>query len=237
MAAARRRMRRRTATVMTVAQTAYGKVRGTEIADGVLAWRGIPYAAPPVGELRLRPPRPPRAVERHQGRPRVREPVAAAGPRRRSRRGPPQPPMAEDCLYLNVTAPAGALSTGARQAARCCCGSTAAASRWATAPTRRATARRSRGAMDWSWSPSTTGSARSASSTSPVSGRPGRSACTTRSRRCAGPGRTSRRSAATRSRSPSTGCRRAASRSPTCWPRRSPRASSGGPRSQAAATT
>ena len=44
---------------MTVTQTACGKVRGAEIADGVLAWRGIPYAAPPAGELRLRPPRPP----------------------------------------------------------------------------------------------------------------------------------------------------------------------------------
>ena len=44
---------------MTVTQTAYGKVRGAEIADGILAWRGIPYAAPPTGELRLRPPRPP----------------------------------------------------------------------------------------------------------------------------------------------------------------------------------
>ena len=44
---------------MTVAQTRHGKVRGTEIADGVLAWRGIPYAKPPVGELRFRPPEPP----------------------------------------------------------------------------------------------------------------------------------------------------------------------------------
>ena len=78
---------------MTVTQTAYGKVRGAEIADGILAWRGIPYAAPPTGELRLRPPQPPPSVERHQGRPRVREPVAAAGPvaispGRRSRRWP-----------------------------------------------------------------------------------------------------------------------------------------------------
>src|SRR6201999_2427869 len=44
---------------MTVVETAYGKILGTEIADGVLAWRGIPYAAPPTGDLRLRPPRPP----------------------------------------------------------------------------------------------------------------------------------------------------------------------------------
>ena len=39
---------------MTVAETQYGKVRGAEIADGVLAWRGIPYARPPIGALRFR---------------------------------------------------------------------------------------------------------------------------------------------------------------------------------------
>ena len=43
----------------TVAETACGKLRGTEIADGVIAWRGVPYARPPLGELRLRPPQPP----------------------------------------------------------------------------------------------------------------------------------------------------------------------------------
>src|ERR1700735_1256725 len=44
---------------MTVVQTRYGKVRGAEIADGVLGWRGIPYARPPIGALRFRPPEPP----------------------------------------------------------------------------------------------------------------------------------------------------------------------------------
>jgi para-nitrobenzyl esterase len=95
---------------MTVADTAYGKVRGTEIADGVLAWRGIPYAAPPVGGLRLRPPAPPvpwagirDAVE--YGR-RSLQPDPAIAPR------VPLPPADEDCLYLNVTAPAGAVPGG-----------------------------------------------------------------------------------------------------------------------------
>jgi carboxylesterase type B len=31
---------------MTVAETGHGKLRGAEIADGVLAWRGIGYARP-----------------------------------------------------------------------------------------------------------------------------------------------------------------------------------------------
>src|SRR6201996_6600167 len=97
---------------VTVAETAYGKVRGTEIADGVLAWRGIPYAAPPVGGLRLRPPAGP------QARPGVRD-ALAYGTRSlqpellEAPLGPPAPPAGEDCLYLNVTAPAAALAPGA----------------------------------------------------------------------------------------------------------------------------
>ncbi len=89
---------------MTVAQTAYGTIRGTEIADGVVAWRGIPYAQPPAGDLRLRPPQPPLPW---QG---VRD---AAEYGLRSLQPPeqfpePGPPFGEDCLYLNVTAPEGA---------------------------------------------------------------------------------------------------------------------------------
>lgn len=89
---------------MTVAETGYGKLRGTEIADGVIAWLGIPYARPPLGELRLRPPQQPepwagvRNATEHGNRSLQPEPVP----------DPAAPPMDEDCLYLNVTAPAGA---------------------------------------------------------------------------------------------------------------------------------
>ncbi|TVZ05182.1 carboxylesterase/lipase family protein [Trebonia kvetii] len=89
---------------MYIVETAYGKVRGAEIADGVLSWRGIPYAAPPVGELRLRPPSPPQAWSG------IRDALAYGdrAPQPEPLPEPDAPPMAEDCLYLNVTAPAGA---------------------------------------------------------------------------------------------------------------------------------
>jgi para-nitrobenzyl esterase len=89
---------------MTLAETAYGQLRGTEIADGIIAWRGVPYTRPPVGELRLRPPQPPepwsgvRDAATYGGRSLQPEPVP----------DPSLPPVSEDCLYLNVTAPAGA---------------------------------------------------------------------------------------------------------------------------------
>ena len=41
-----------------VVETASGAVRGFEL-DGLRHWRGIPYAAPPVGERRFRSPEPP----------------------------------------------------------------------------------------------------------------------------------------------------------------------------------
>ncbi len=41
------------------ATTSTGRIRGTTTSDGRIAYfRGVPYAAPPVGDLRWRPPRP-----------------------------------------------------------------------------------------------------------------------------------------------------------------------------------
>jgi para-nitrobenzyl esterase len=90
---------------MTVAQTQYGQVRGAEIADGIINWRGIPYARPPVGALRFRPPEPP---EPWAG---VRDALDYGNRSLQAETGPAvpgAPPTDEDCLYLNVTAPAGA---------------------------------------------------------------------------------------------------------------------------------
>ena len=45
-------------TAHDVVKTRYGEVRGS-IADGVISFKGIPYAAPPFGANRLQPPKPP----------------------------------------------------------------------------------------------------------------------------------------------------------------------------------
>jgi para-nitrobenzyl esterase len=90
---------------MTVAETQYGQVRGVEIADGVVGWRGIPYARPPIGALRFRPPEPPQSWTG------VRDALEHGNRSPQAEQEPPDPdarPADEDCLYLNVTAPAGA---------------------------------------------------------------------------------------------------------------------------------
>ncbi|WP_369638391.1 carboxylesterase/lipase family protein [Nocardia sp. JMUB6875] len=83
--------------------TADGTVRGLR-GRRVSRWRSIPFAAPPVGELRFRAPRP---VQPWSG---VRDATgfgfAAMQHRDGARIGPRQAqPTGEDCLTLNVTAP------------------------------------------------------------------------------------------------------------------------------------
>jgi para-nitrobenzyl esterase len=95
----------------TTATTTSGPVRGTTATgdqpDDIVVFRGIPYAAPPVGDLRWRPPR---------------RPAAWSAPRDARQFGPsaPQPigglldglvpgmavgETSEDCLTLNVWTP------------------------------------------------------------------------------------------------------------------------------------
>jgi para-nitrobenzyl esterase len=46
-----------------IVQTEYGLLEGTADAESTWSWKGIPYAAPPVGDLRWKAPRPPEAWE------------------------------------------------------------------------------------------------------------------------------------------------------------------------------
>lgn len=78
-------------------KTEYGVVQGTN-EDGLAVYRGIPFAAPPVGELRWRAPQP---AAKWDG---VKQTIAfAPRPIQGSRSGSD---MSEDCLYLNVWTPA-----------------------------------------------------------------------------------------------------------------------------------
>ncbi len=78
-----------------------GQIRGAIVDDaaGIWAFKGIPFAAPPVGELRWRPPQP---VASWRGA----QEAGAFGPRciqgSRPNADNSLPPLDEDCLYLNV---------------------------------------------------------------------------------------------------------------------------------------
>ncbi len=80
-----------------------GTLQGA-VSDGVVAFKGIPYAQPPVGALRWRAPQP---VKPWTG---VRQATAYAHDCMQNPfpndMAPPVQPTSEDCLYLNVLAPA-----------------------------------------------------------------------------------------------------------------------------------
>jgi para-nitrobenzyl esterase len=79
-----------------------GSLRGT-VESGLSVYRGVPFAAPPVGELRWRAPQP---AAKWSG---VRAAQQFAPQCEQSPLGPPgntPPAMSEDCLYLNVWSPA-----------------------------------------------------------------------------------------------------------------------------------
>jgi para-nitrobenzyl esterase len=86
-----------------VVETTHGPVQGADY-DGIATWKGIPYAAPPIGDLRFRRPEPP---ERWAG---VAD-ATAYGPACPQPAFPNMPidlgaPLDEDCLRLNVWASA-----------------------------------------------------------------------------------------------------------------------------------
>lgn len=84
-----------------------GEARGEVLSDGVRRWCGIPFAAPPVGELRFRRPRPPAPWEGELDCTDAREgrrasPVQAVYP---GQDLGPGGHVDEDCLVANVWAP------------------------------------------------------------------------------------------------------------------------------------
>ncbi len=95
--------------MIRIAETENGKVRGIEAADPrITAFKGIPFAAPPVGKNRWRAPQP---CENWEG---IRDasrfaPIAVQDTPGlgddvycREWHVDPETPMSEDCLYLNI---------------------------------------------------------------------------------------------------------------------------------------
>jgi para-nitrobenzyl esterase len=87
-----------------------GLLSGVKTAAGVTVYRGIPYAAPPVGPLRWRPPQPAapwkgvrRAAEFGPSAMQTIHPAYLPWTEEFLASGP----VSEDCLYLNVWAPGG----------------------------------------------------------------------------------------------------------------------------------
>ena len=82
-----------------------GEVQGVAD-DGVVSYKGVPFATPPVSDLRWRPPQP---AARWTG---VRQAADFGADCMQARFGPPaassERAPSEDCLFLNVWVPASA---------------------------------------------------------------------------------------------------------------------------------
>ena len=91
------------ASAAPTAVTESGVLTGT-YADGLNIYEGVPYAAPPLGDLRWREPQP---VRPWTGTRDATEFAPACMQKGVSMPGETPPTVSEDCLYLNIWAPAG----------------------------------------------------------------------------------------------------------------------------------
>ncbi|MCQ4086782.1 carboxylesterase/lipase family protein [Saccharibacillus sp. JS10] len=88
----------------TMTQTKQGQLRGSS-SNGVSFWKGVPYAQPPIGDLRFRAPQPPTSWEGTRDALNYGSIALQPKPPEDSIFASPGVTMSEDCLYLNVWAP------------------------------------------------------------------------------------------------------------------------------------
>ena len=79
-----------------------GALQGVD-ANGLSIYKGVPYAAPPLGDMRWREPQP---VKSWKGVRKATEFAPACMQTGVSMPGETPPAVSEDCLYLNIWAPA-----------------------------------------------------------------------------------------------------------------------------------
>jgi para-nitrobenzyl esterase len=95
------------AAISDPVRTDAGLVSGATLPNGVRAFKGIPFGAPPIGDLRWRAPQPVakwdgvRKAEQY-GNVCVQNPAPNRMPNNVAVDMPDSPKMSEDCLYLNV---------------------------------------------------------------------------------------------------------------------------------------
>jgi para-nitrobenzyl esterase len=96
------------AQTTAVARTPQGKLAGRALDDGTRVFKNIPYASPPVGEARWRPPVPVPAWSGTRAATAFGAACMQPMSRPTSIYGDDPPAMSEDCLSLNVWTPKGA---------------------------------------------------------------------------------------------------------------------------------